>query len=202
MKPRPTLDVSGLPEYNYDSHAPLWWGNLMMIFIEGTIIAIVIATYFYLRQNFSQWPPVRVAPPDLLPGTAQLAVLLLSLIPVYRIDQLTKRGGSKRDVLIWLGVYFIFAISSIVIRFYEFPAMNCGWSDHAYGSIVWTALGLHLGHLLSSTIETLVLTIYLLGHEFDGKRRVDLNSDGLYWYFVVAAWIPLYVMLYLVPRYM
>ena len=50
MKPR-TLDVSHLPNTAWDEASPLWWGNLLLTFIETTTLAIMLATYFYLRMN-------------------------------------------------------------------------------------------------------------------------------------------------------
>ena len=59
MKSHAVVDVSALPSHGFDTHAPLWWGNLMMIVIESTMMALVAATYFYLQQNFDVWPPPR-----------------------------------------------------------------------------------------------------------------------------------------------
>src|SRR5205823_819321 len=42
------LDVSELPHGTADSRALLWWGNLGMMTIEGTMFAMMIATYLYL----------------------------------------------------------------------------------------------------------------------------------------------------------
>jgi cytochrome c oxidase subunit III len=30
----------------------------------------------------------------------------------------------------------------------------------------------------------------------EGKRYVDVSENALYWYFVVIAWIPIYVVIY------
>ena len=39
MKPR-TLDVSHLPNTAWDEASPLWWGNLLLTFIETTTLMI------------------------------------------------------------------------------------------------------------------------------------------------------------------
>src|SRR5207248_1070724 len=58
--PPAMLDVSDLPESGWDSNDPVWWGNLLAILIETTTIALLIASYFYLRRNFDEWPPPRI----------------------------------------------------------------------------------------------------------------------------------------------
>ena len=43
------LDVSALEDGAADSRALLWWGNLSMMAIEGTMFAMLVGTYLYLR---------------------------------------------------------------------------------------------------------------------------------------------------------
>ena len=34
-----------------------------------------------------------------------------------------------------------------------------------------------------------------------GKRFSDVEDNAFYWYFVVATWVPMYVLIYWVPRW-
>ena len=42
-----------------DARAPMWWGNLLLIFIETMTMGLLVASYFYIRRNFWEWPPPR-----------------------------------------------------------------------------------------------------------------------------------------------
>ena len=53
MSERATLDVRGLPRYAFGAKSILWWGTMGLVAIEGTMFAILIATYFYLRTRSS-----------------------------------------------------------------------------------------------------------------------------------------------------
>ena len=87
---RPAVDVSHLPETAFGTRTTLWWGNTLLLFIETTMFALLAATYFYLRQNFHEWPPVQpnTQPPiyhplpDLWASTAVLAVLVAACVPM------------------------------------------------------------------------------------------------------------------------
>ena len=57
MSTRAVIDISGLPHHEFDTYDPVWWGNNLLLAIETSMFAILIATYFYLRQNFALWPP-------------------------------------------------------------------------------------------------------------------------------------------------
>ena len=202
MKKRATLDVSELPLEVYGSRAPLWWGNLLLIVIEATMFALTLASYFYLRKNFAQWPPTPTPLPDLLLPTINLLVMLVSLVPVIRVHVLAISEGSQSQIQIALTVEALLIAVAIVLRFYEFTALHCLWNSHAYGSITWAALGLHLLHLVASICETLLLLTWTLTHPLDEKHRLDLSLLAIYWYFVVASWVVIYAVVFLSPRWL
>jgi cytochrome c oxidase subunit III len=201
MKSRPVLDVSQLSTVGFGPRAPLWWGVLGLIAIESTMFALLIASYFYLRLNFKAWPPPNFGFPDLGPGTANMILLLVSVWPMLWVDRAAKRG-EQRPVQIGMIIGTVIGIVSIVLRVYEFPAMKCRWDSHAYGSVVWTGLGLHTMHLVTSTLENLVLTIYAFVRELDPKHQLDLEVNSVYWFFVVFGWLPVYIVIYFAPRWL
>src|SRR5437762_9706691 len=51
MTPARTLDVSGLPPFEISSRSPLFWGQLLLCAIEGAVLLILIAMYFYYRLD-------------------------------------------------------------------------------------------------------------------------------------------------------
>jgi cytochrome c oxidase subunit III len=201
MKSRPVLDVSQLSTVGFGPRAPLWWGVLGLIAIESTMFALLIASYFYLRLNFKAWPPPNFGFPDLGPGTANMILLLVSVWPMLWVDRAAKRG-EQRPVQIGMIIGTVIGIVSIVLRVYEFPAMKCRWDSHAYGSVVWAGLGLHTMHLVTSTLENLVLTIYAFVRELDPKHQLDLEVNSVYWFFVVFGWLPVYIVIYFAPRWL
>jgi heme/copper-type cytochrome/quinol oxidase subunit 3 len=193
------VDVSGLPPVAQGPRVTVWWGVLGLIAIEATVLGLLVAAYFYLRQNFATWPPVGTAPPDLGWGTANVLVLVASVVPMYLTDRLA-RGEQRRPVLIGLAITTVLSLASFGLRVLEFGAMHCRWDTHAYGSIVWTILGMHAGHLVASNVENLALLLLFLRGPMQRKHFTDANVNALYWYFVAFAWVPLYVIIYVGAR--
>ena len=74
------LDVANLPSYGFSHRSLMWWGTAGMIAIEGSAFAFMIVIYFYLRSLSGTWPSSG-ASPDLLWGTVNLGLILLSAIP-------------------------------------------------------------------------------------------------------------------------
>jgi heme/copper-type cytochrome/quinol oxidase subunit 3 len=195
-----TIDVSDLPTGVLDSRSLVWWGTIVMTVIEGFVFAITVAAYFYLRTIASEWPPGRTGPPALFAATTNLVVLLISAIPAVVLD----RAAQRRDwrMVCWmLFTNLIFGTIFLVLRIFEFRALNCLWNSHAYGSITWTLLGLHTSNLLTSLLETAVVLVFFLIRKVEDRHYLDARLDGVFWYFVVVTWIPLYAVVFLVPRF-
>lgn len=195
---RGTIDVAGLPTFAFGQRSILWWATLGLIAIEGTAFALTIAAYIYLKWRVPDWPP-GLAPPDLLWGTITTAVLLISAIP----NELTKRAAERLDVArtrLWMWVCVALSLVFCVTRALEFTTLNCWWDTNAYGSVVWTLLGLHTAHILTDLGDTLVLAALLFSHTLDANRLVDVSENAFYWYFVVISWLPIYAVIYIAPR--
>jgi heme/copper-type cytochrome/quinol oxidase subunit 3 len=192
------LDVSDLPSYGYGHRSLMWWGTIGMIAIEGTVFALAVVVYFYVRTRVNEWPPSAL-PPELIWGTANTALMLASLIP----NQWTKRAAEAEDlpkVRIGLVICLLFGVGFVVLRALEFTALNCRWDTNAYGSAVWMLLGLHTVHVVTDFYDSAVLTALMAFGRVDGKRFVDVSENAFYWYFVVLAWIPIYAIIYFGPR--
>ncbi len=199
MKQRAVLDVSQLPEYGFDATSPMWWGTLGFMAIEGTGFVLAIGAYGYLAFINPHWPPAVAAPP-LGPASWLLLVLLLSLYPNYKVDQYARRRdlGKSRWLLVLMTVL---GVLPLVIRGFELAALNVRWDSHAYGSIVWLLLGLHTVHLLTDVVDTAVLAVLMFTRHGHGKRFSDISDNAFYWYFVVASWVILYLVIYWMPRW-
>jgi heme/copper-type cytochrome/quinol oxidase subunit 3 len=205
MKLRPALDVSRLPDIDLGSGSLFWWGNVGLILIESTTFAIAIATYYYLRLIASVWPPPTVDPPNLALGTLGLALLLASCIPMKFADnEIQKRVEGKTEDLgrirLGLAANCVLAVAAIVVRVYEFGGLHTKWNSNAYGSVTWTILGLHGGEAFASVLDTIVLTVLVFRPAPKEKQLLDVRCDSLFWYFMVAVWVPLYFTVYVTPR--
>jgi cytochrome c oxidase subunit III len=197
MTRRPALDVSDLPSVVLGHRDPLWWGVVGLMTIESTVFALTALTYFYLRGGGVEWPPPGSEMP-LAVGNANLIALLVSVLPMHRVNQAGMRGEMKK-ARFWLIIATAFGLASLILRSYEFGGMTFRYNSHAYGSIVWTIFGFHTLHLLTSMGENAVFLALLFKGPVEDKHRLDVRLNGLYWYFVVASWVPLYAFLYWDP---
>jgi cytochrome c oxidase subunit III len=194
------LDVSDLPSHAFGHRGVMWWGTMGVIAIEGTVFALTAVAYFFIWSHSRTWP-LSVPPPDLFWGTLNTAVLLASCWP----NHFTKKAAERYDlakVRIGMVLCMLFAAAFLIIRIFEFASLNCRWDTNAYGSLLWVLLGLHTAHLLTDALDTAVLTVLIFTGPLEDRRFVDVSENAMYWYFVVLAWLPIYVVVYWTPRWL
>jgi len=199
MNATQSLDVSRLPDYAFGNRSLMWWGTMGMMAAEGTIFAGLLAMYFYTWDRTDLWPPAG-SPPGLLFATLNTVILLASCWP----NHLYKKAAEHENLAatrLWLVVSLVFALAFVVVRGFEFTTLYCRWSDSAYASVLWVLLGFHTTHLITDVLDTLVLTVLMFTGPLKPKRFADVSENGMYWYFVVLAWLPIYITLYLLPRW-
>lgn len=199
MKTQAVGNVSRLATTGFGSAALTWWGTLAFMSLEGMGFVLAAGAYLYLMALAPQWP-FHAPLPDIWPGTV-VAILLVASVPLNEVMKRWARGRSLRSVQLGLLGMSLFGLAPLAVRWFEFPALNIRWNDNAYGSAVWFLLGLHTIHLLTDVADTIVLTVLMFTrHGNNGRRFSDVSDNAFYWDFVVLSWLPIYALIYWVPR--
>ncbi len=202
MRPtRVVNDVSLLPDVAFGTHDLAGWGTIGFIVIEGFTLVLCAVVLVYLRQNFREWPPIGVRLPSLGLPTAHLLVMLASL-PVLAWTQRAAKRFDLNKVRVGAVLATLFGVAFVVLRFLELTrSLNVKWDANAYGSALWLVAGTHGTLLLVELVEVAgTMVVFLMGR-VEGKHFSDIADTAMYWYFMVLAWVPLYVLCYWLPRW-
>jgi cytochrome c oxidase subunit III len=200
MKGRTLVDVSPLPKFAFGHKGLVWWGTVGFMVIEGSMFVMALIVYFYLRLKVQEWPPSD-ANPGISFGTMNLALIVLSCVP-NAIAKKAAESFNLSAVRLWLVVLTLIGIVAVVLRAFEYTQLNTRWDDNAYGSIVWVLLSLHTIHVATDVVDSGVLTALMFIGPVTDRRFVDVSENSLYWYFIVAWWIPIYLAVYWAPRWL
>ena len=200
-KPRFSGDLAPLPTNAFGHRSLTWWGIIGFMVIEGAAFAMAAAAYFILLNQEGDWPPGPVPPPDLVAGTCFTLIMLLSEVP----NTLIKKAAEEqrlRPVQFGLLLMSLIGVPLFALRALEFGSLNVFWYENAYASVIWMLLVLHTVHVLTDWIDTLVLTaLFFTPQKRSMRRFVDVSENALYWRFVWLTWLPLYALIYWVPRW-
>ena len=200
LRPAFADDVSELPTHAFSHRSLTWWGVIGFMVIEGMFFVLTIAAYFFLMSHEQSWAPQPYSPPNPIAGTIFLVVILLSEIP----NTMTKKAAESYDtekVRKLLPPMAGIGVLLLIVRGFEFNSLNVLWYQNAYGSIIWALLLLHALHIATDWVDTVVLwALMRTPHGCEPRRLVDVDENSLYWRFVWASWIPIYVLIYIFPR--
>lgn len=183
------------------SASSAWWGMLLLVATEATLFAVMIASYFYIRwQTDGDWPPGGT-PPELLRPTLIAAALVLSAGTMAFAEAGVRRGSTGRLTAGLLGT-LLFASAFLALQTIDYvvklPASAP--QDGAYESLVYVITGAHVVHVALGAL----LLVWIQGRAwtgaYDHRRHVGVDVVALYWYFLVAVEIAVYLALYISVR--
>jgi cytochrome c oxidase subunit III len=176
-----------------------WWGMALLIATETTLFLLLLATYFYLRfQAHGAWPPSGRDPAIVKPLIATLILVSSSVALAF-----AARGAARSRVLgvrvallagIVLGLVFL--VFQDVLT--QASLDKFGPRDSAYGSIYYALIGLHAAHVALGVL--LALWAGLRSRRFDRTAIVTVQVTAMYWHFVNAIAVLVFLVLYLSPR--
>jgi cytochrome c oxidase subunit III len=195
---RKVIDVSGLPTIAFAPRDPLVWGVLGLTAIESTMFALCWASALYLRGNFVPFPPTPLPRGVIVAGAIE-AALLLATIPPTRWMNAAAEKAQLRPMRRAIAISVALQLATLLVRYWNLSHLPFRWDTHAHGSIFWLTVGMHTLHGLTGLFEELLLLILLIKGPVLEKHQTDIHATGLYWYFVVAWWLPTYALLYLDP---
>ncbi|MFL5301918.1 MAG: heme-copper oxidase subunit III [Anaeromyxobacteraceae bacterium] len=195
---RRVLDVSDLPTHAFAPRDPMMWGALGLVAIESTMFALCWASLLYLRGNFVPYPPTALPRSIAVSGAIEVLLLLATLPPTHWMNGAAE-AGKLRPMRRAVTLSVALQGATLLVRAWTLGHLPFRWDTHAHGSMVWLTAGMHTVHLVTGFVEEAVLLVLLFKGPVLEKHQTDIHTTGYYWYFVVAWWIPTYLLLYVDP---
>lgn len=196
----PDIDVSVLPEHAFGHRAPLWWGVLLLVAIEATAMGLLLVSALYLRGDADVWPPATIGPSATKLALFEAVMLAASYLPMVASVRAARRqrlAGTRG----WLLVATALGASMLVVRAFEIVRVAFRWDSHAFGSVFWMALGVHITHVLTGVLENAMMIVLLFRGPVEKKHYGDVEAAALLWYFSILEWAPALVIFYLAPLF-
>ena len=198
---RAVMNVSSLPDVVFGPRDIMWWGTLGFVVIEGFTLVLTAAVYMYIQQNFAAWPPEGTPNPSLPIPTAEVLLMLLSIPFVWWVSK-AAHAYELGKVRFGLTAAAVIALAFVALRILgAIYSLNVKWDSNAYGSAQWLILGSHFTLLLIEFIEVSGMALLFWLAPVEEKHFSDAADMAFYWYFMVLSWVPLYVLCFLVPRW-
>ncbi|HET6830784.1 MAG TPA: cytochrome c oxidase subunit 3 [Solirubrobacterales bacterium] len=177
-----------------------WWGMALLIATEAALFASLIAAYYYLRWfSDAGWPPSGVDPKLLRPILFTAALVLSS--GTMAIAQVGIRRGRQGLLKLGLVLTMLLALTFIGLQAWDLAEKTNEFvpQTDAYGSIVYTLIGAHAAHVVAGTLILAWVGMRALRGAYTAAGHVGISVAALYWHFVVALAVIVFVVVVLTP---
>jgi cytochrome c oxidase subunit III len=200
MNPTRNYDASQLPDHAFGTQTVLGWGTLGFIAVESTVFAALFTSYLYGMARADEWPPPPYNPPALVFGLINGGLILASLVPAI-IYKRAAENLNLRTCRICMIILLVLETVFLAVRGVEFTRLEPAWDVNFYGSIMWVTLAFHTLLVFGDVIETALLFALSFRRGLKPHRFSDMADNAFYWYFIIVLWVPLFVLIYLAPRW-
>jgi heme/copper-type cytochrome/quinol oxidase subunit 3 len=161
-----------------------WWAMAMLVATEGTLFAVLIAVYFYLRFKALHWPPPEETEPKVAVPLILMGVLVTTSLPMQAAATAAVRGRLRAARLGLLAAALV-GSGYLAMQMHRFLESLQAFrpSDNAYASITTVLVGGHHAHVLIGLLLNLWLLLRL-SRGLTRYRRVGVQAASFYWHFV------------------
>lgn len=168
---------------------------LIALGAESVFFITLLVAYASLRNDVS-WNVSHTLSRLLIP-ILNTIVLLVSVITAWlstRAIRQDQRASLQSGLLITLLLGLIFVAGQA----YEFSHAGLQINDPSFGGVFFTLMGFHAVHILAGVVF-LALNYMRAGlGDFSARNYETVKLGTWFWYYVVAVWIVLFVVLYLI----
>lgn len=191
--------ATALPVNPADHRSPGWWGMILLIATEATFFAYLLFSYFYVASmSQGAWPPEGA--PSLGLAFPNTLILLGSSLTLHWAESgihQAKQGRLRAGLLLTLALGAVF----LSIQMLEYSRKTFTPVTGVYGSLFFTITGFHGAHVAAGMLMNAVVLVRAWRGHFTAARHLAVTNTAMYWHFVDAVWIVVFVALYLSPRW-
>ncbi len=170
------------------------FGIVLFLATEAMFFGGLISAFLVLKSQAVVWPPAGQPRLPVLVTGFNTAVLLLSAYPMARATRASGAAAMARR----LGLAAALGAVFLALQGYEWVRLlgyGLAVNDTLYGGTFYTLIGAHGLHVVAALV-----TLFVVAVRVDGlpARRAShaVHLLSLYWYFVVAVWPVLYLLVY------
>jgi heme/copper-type cytochrome/quinol oxidase subunit 3 len=167
------------------------WGMALFLCSEITLFGTLLATYFYLDFDARRWPPAGIKPPGTLWPSIATGWLVLATVPMWLASR-GARAGNRRLTLWWIALGLAMQACYLAgqVLLFRHDLLDFSPQKTAYGSIYFTMLAAHHGHVVLGLALDLALIFFVTARGLTNYWLVGVRALAIFWYVVAALAVP------------
>jgi heme/copper-type cytochrome/quinol oxidase subunit 3 len=174
-----------------------WWGMLTVIGTEAALFAYLLFSYFYIgSQAGGAWPPD--GPPKLSIAVTDTVILLLGSATMWWGER-GIRQDRRWQLLVGIAATLVLGIVFLFLQGVEWSNKPYTLATSVYASLYFTVTGFHMIHVIVGLLVLLILFVWTSLGYFGTLRHSAVSIGVIYWHFVTAVWIAVFMTFYVTP---
>jgi cytochrome c oxidase subunit 3 len=175
-------------------------GMVLFIASEIMLFAGLLAGYWFVRSQASEWPPAGTEH-TLGKGLGAILTLVLisssvaahaGIIGIQKNNRPMFRAGIALAMI--LGTIFI---GGQIYEWFELMDHGLNATSGVYGSSFYVITGFHGAHVIAGLLMLAVVMLRAIWNDFTPARHLFAETAVMYWHFVDVVWIFVFTILYL-----
>ncbi|MEO6923389.1 MAG: heme-copper oxidase subunit III [Acidobacteriaceae bacterium] len=175
-------------------------GMLCLIVAEATIFLIFVVAYIYYTGKSLSGP----TPDQVLTFPVFTTICLLSSSVTVHFSVAALHAGKRHACSLWLAATVLLGSIFLAGTAYEWYRLiyfdHLTISTNLFGSTFYSLVGLHASHVIVGLFMLSLALIFSLRGSMTAKHSARLEVLSLYWHFVDAVWIIVFLVVYVFGR--
>lgn len=162
-----------------------WWGMALFLCAEATLFGTLIGSYFYLDFNAHSWPPPGIKAPSVVLPLVATGVLIATSVPVW-LSARAARAGRRNPAMWAIAGALVIQLCYLGLQIYLFKHDLDDFSPKAtaYGSIYFTLLAAHHGHVVLGILLDATVLMFLALRGLTNYWLIGVRGVALFWHVV------------------
>ncbi len=178
------------------------FGLGLFLFSKSMFFSALVGAYIVLyKTHADNWPPPGVPELQLGMSSFNTLLILISAVPALLATRAIRRDN-QRGTRYGLGLAALLGVLFMGIQILEWVTLHREGLPlrMTYGSCYYVLTGFHAAYVLTGLgILGLVLKRTLDGR-YSAERHIGVDIACIWWHFVSAVWMLLFVAIYLIPK--
>lgn len=172
-------------------------GTLILVATEVMFFAGLVSAFLIGKAGAVGWPPVGQPRAPAGSTAVNTVVLLASGAVLYLAERALKRGRAPAVTVGLVAAALALGTAFVALQGWEWARLvwfGLTMRSSSYGAFFYLVVGLHALHAAAALVALAVAGLRL---STGSLSREAFRAIQVFWYFVVAVWPILYVLVYL-----
>ena len=172
---------------------------IFIILTEGALFAYLLSPITISLSSRTQRTGSRAVRPSMHLALPNTVVLIASSVAAWWAEQGAKRNRSFQ-LSFGLAIAFLLGAIFVAIQLLEWHNKPYSLASSTYSSLYFTITGFHMAHVAVGLLMLAALVLWSSLGMFDRWRHAPVSIGAIYWHFVDAVWLAVFLTFYVTPH--